>query len=60
MLLKGEALPVTVWQLASDDACGVLAATEPYAEGTARVQLSDNDVSDFSVGPNGMRASCTR
>jgi hypothetical protein len=53
LLLKDQALPVLVWQFVSDDVCGVLATNEPYAEGTARLRLTDNDVSDFPVGPGG-------
>ncbi len=53
LLLKDKALPVLVWQLVSDDACGVLATTEPYAEGTAGLRQTDNDVSEFPVGPGG-------
>ncbi len=53
LLLKDKALPVLAWQLVSDDACGVLATTEPYAEGTAGLRQTDNDVSEFPVGPGG-------
>ena len=51
--LKGDALPVVVWQVLSDDACGVLATTEPYAEGAAGLRLLDNDAGDFPVEPGG-------
>jgi hypothetical protein len=51
--LKSDALPVVVWQVVSDDACGVLAATVPYAEGIADLRLTDNDAGDFPVSPGG-------
>jgi hypothetical protein len=51
--LKSDALPVVVWQVLSDDACGVLATTAPYAEGLAGLRLTDNDAGDFPVSPGG-------
>lgn len=53
ILVKEQPLPVLVWQFVSDDLCGLLATTEPYAEGTAGLTYTDNDVSDFPVGPGG-------
>jgi hypothetical protein len=45
-----------VWQFVSGDLCGVLATTAPYAEGTARLRLTDNDV-EFPIEPGGNAAT---
>ncbi|MDQ3208735.1 MAG: hypothetical protein M3Q37_09035 [Gemmatimonadota bacterium] len=55
-LLKSEESTVLVWQFVSFDLCGVLATTPPYAEGTARVRLTDNDV-EFPILPGGNAAT---
>jgi hypothetical protein len=57
LLLKDAEISVVVWQLVSGDLCGVLATTTPYAEGTARLRLVDNDGSPFPVEPGGNSAS---
>jgi hypothetical protein len=57
LLLKNHETSVAVWQLVSDDLCGVLATTEPYAVGTAHWTLTDNEFSDFPIAPGGNSAS---
>jgi hypothetical protein len=57
LLLKNREASVAVWQLVSDDLCGVLATSEPYAVGTARLRLTDNEASDFPIAPGGNSAS---
>jgi hypothetical protein len=57
LLLKNPEAEVVVWQLVSGDLCGVLATTEPYAEGTVRLRLNDNEASDFPIGPGGNAVS---
>jgi hypothetical protein len=57
LLLKNREASVAVWRLVSEDLCGVLATTEPYAVGTARVRLTDNEASDFPIAPGGNSAS---
>jgi hypothetical protein len=52
LLLKNPEAEVIVWQLVSNDLCGVLANTEPYAEGTARLHITDNDFA-FPPEPGG-------
>lgn len=52
-LLKNPEAEVIVWQLLSGDLCGELATTQPYAEGSARLRLTDNDASDFPIEPGG-------
>jgi hypothetical protein len=52
-LLKNPDAEVIVWQLLSDDLCGELATTQPYAEGTVHLHLTDNEASDFPIGPGG-------
>ncbi len=41
--VRGGEMGVTVWQAASGDICGELAAVPIYAGGTARVRYVDND-----------------
>jgi hypothetical protein len=61
LLLKSQETSVAVWQLivgnTLEDLCGVLGTTAPYAVGTARLRLSDNDASPFPVEPGGNSAS---
>jgi hypothetical protein len=57
LLLKNPEASVAVWRLVSGDLCGELATTEPYAVGTARVRLNDNEASDFPIAPGGNSAS---
>ena len=57
LLLKNPEAEVVVWQLVSGDFCGVLATTEPYAEGTVRLLINDNEASDFPIGPGGNAVS---
>jgi hypothetical protein len=57
LLLKNREASVAVWQLVSDDLCGVLGTTEPYAVGTAHARLTDNEASDFPIAPGGNSAS---
>ena len=56
LLLKSRETSVAVWQLVVgntlEDLCGVLGTTAPYAVGTARVRLTDNDI-DFPIEPGG-------
>lgn len=51
-LLKSDESTVLVWQFVSDDLCGVLATTQPYAVGTARLVATHNDV-EFPIEPGG-------
>jgi len=53
LLVTNPEAEVVVWQLASGDLCGVLAITPPYAEGTARFRLTDNEATPFPIGPGG-------
>jgi hypothetical protein len=57
VLLNNRETSVTVWQLVSDDLCGVLGTTEPYAVGTAHARLTDNEASDFPIAPGGNSAA---
>jgi len=57
LLLKNQETSVAVWQVVSGDLCGVLGTTEPYAVGTARLELNDNEASDFPIAPGGNSAS---
>lgn len=52
---------VTVWQVASPDICGELAAVPIYAGGTARVRYGDNDADGSQTRGNafGVRAHGT-